>query len=289
MPSQDYTQEKGAPAGSSAYYALLFAPSERRPALTALSAWRREVGSVVPECSDAGVAAVKLNWWREELDRLFGGQPRHPVTQTLRPAIEQLDLPREQFDQVLEGARMDLEYGSYPSFRELSVYCHHMGSAPAHLFVSVSGYRDPRTRQFAHDLGMALQLGALLRNLPRDLAAGRLYIPEDELHAAGLDRSALLNDNAPPEALAALFEDQAARIRGFIAQARERLPDLDRPGQQPALVLLALQERLLQSMAADGYPLMRRRHHLTPLHKLWIAWRTARRARRARPDRGHAN
>lgn len=280
MPSQDYSQEKGAPPGSSPYYALLFAPPGRRTALTALCAWRREIGTVVPECSDAGVAAVKLNWWHEELDRLFNGQPRHPVTQALQQPVEAFGLPREQFDQVLEGARMDLEYGSYPSFRELSVYCHNLGCATAHLFVTIAGYQDTQTPRFAHDLGMALQLGALLRNLPRDLAAGRLYIPEDELQAVGLDRAALLNDNAGPDGLTRLFDTQAERIKGFIAQARERLPAVDCGNQRPALVLLALQERLLDSMAADGYPLLQRRHHLTPLHKLWIAWRTARRARR---------
>ncbi|MBA1148920.1 squalene/phytoene synthase family protein [Ectothiorhodospiraceae bacterium WFHF3C12] len=282
MSSQDYCQDKGAPTGSSLYYALLFAPPERRHALTALSAWRREVGSVVPDCSDAGVAAVKLNWWHEEVDRLFQGQPRHPVTQALLDPVRSLELPREQFDQVLEGARMDLEYGSYPSFRELSVYCHNMGSAAAHLAVTTAGYTDPQTPRFAHDLGMALQLGSLLRNLPRDLAAGRLYVPEDELRQAGLDRDELLNDNAEPEALTALLREQADRVQGFIAHARDRLPAADRSSQRTGLILLALQERLLLSMAADGYPLMRRRHHLTPLHKLWVAWRTARRARRGR-------
>lgn len=291
MPAQDYCQEKGAPAGSSLYYALLFAPPSRRTALTALSAWRREVGRVIPECSDAGVAAVKLNWWREELDRLFAGQPRHPATQALLEPVQSLNLPRETFQQVLEGAQMDLQYGSYPSFRELSVYCHNMGCATAHLAVTVAGFRDPQTPLHAHDMGMGLQLAALLRNLPRDLAAGRLYIPEDELAEAGISRQQLLEGNADPSAARRLFARQAQRAFDFLAQARERLPSEERRRQRAGLVLMALQERLLESMAADDYPLMQRRHHLTPLRKLWLAWRAARRARRgllpaspARPD-----
>jgi len=282
MTADTYCQEKGAPPGSSLHYALLFAPADRRAALTALSAWRREVGSIVRECSDAGVAAVKLNWWRKELGRLFDGQPSHPVTQSLAEPVHTRSLPADYFHQVLEGVRMDLEYGSYPGFRELSVYCHSTGCAAAHLAVKIAGYREPETARFGHDLGMGLQLASLLRNVRRDAAAGRVYIPEDELRDAGLDRSALLDHNADPEALRQLLAQQAQRARDFLKQARERLPAADVPAQRTGLILAALQERLLDVMEEDGFPLLERRHHLTPLYKLWIAWRTGLRARRGR-------
>lgn len=282
MTTETYCQEKGAPPGSSLHYALLFAPPGRRAALTALSAWRREVGAIVPECSDAGVAAVKLNWWREEIGRLFDGRASHPVTQALAGPVAELDLPADYFRQVLEGVQMDLEYGSYPGFRELSVYCHSMGCASVHLAVKIAGYRNPETARFGHDLGMGLQLVSLLRNVRRDASAGRVYIPEDELRDAGLDRDALLDDNADPEALRQVFAQQAQRARAFLAQARERLPAEDAPAQRAGLILAALQERLLDVMEADGFPLLERRHLVTPLRKLWIAWRAGRRAMRGR-------
>lgn len=281
MDALAYCRDKAAPEGSSLHYALLFAGEEERAALLALAAYRAEVLEVPREVSDAGVGAVKLNWWREELQRLFDGRPRHPVSQALAPVIERHGFSREPFDQVLEAAQMDLEYGSYPGLRELTVYCHHAGGLtdPA---CRVAGPDTPETAAFAHDLAMGLELTRMLRHLGRDAAAGRVYIPEADLAAEGLDREAVIARRDSP-ALRRVLAAQGKRAGDFLDSAIARLPRAARRRQRPALVLAVLYRRLLAVMAEDGHPQLERRHHLTPLRKLWLAWRSARRPERIRP------
>ncbi|PWG63482.1 squalene/phytoene synthase family protein [Spiribacter halobius] len=276
-----YCRDKAAPEGSSLHYALLFAGAPEREALLALAAYRAEVLEVPREVSDPGVGAVKLKWWQEELERLFAGQPRHPVSQALAPVIERHGFAREPFAEVIEAARMDLEYGSYPALRELTVYCHRAGGL-AELARRVGGPDTPQTAAFAHDLAMGLELTRLLRHLGRDIAAGRVYIPEADLAAEGLTREDLLA-RRDSEALRRVLAVQGQRARDFLDSAIRRLPRPARRRQRPALVLAVLYRRLLAVMAEDDHPQLERRHHLTPLRKLWLAWRSARRPERIRP------
>jgi phytoene synthase len=279
MTPEEYCQQKAAPAGSSLYYALYFADPAKRPALAALHAYQREVTEVVQAVREPAVARAKLQWWREELQRAFDGQPQHPITQALQQdVIGRYKLAREYFEQVIEGAEMDLEYGVYPSFKELSLYCHRAGGSITRLAVDVCGYRDRQTVRYAHDLGMGLCLTALLRNVRRDVDAGRIYLPEDEMRQAGVSRDDLYQRQTP-ERVRELFALQAERIRAFFSQALERLPAQDRPAQRPGLILAQLDLALLNEMEREGFPLLERSFRLTPIRKLWIAWRTARRHR----------
>jgi phytoene synthase len=279
MTPEEYCQQKAAPAGSSLYYALYFADPAKRPALAALYAYQREVTEVVQAVREPAVARAKLQWWREELQRTFDGQPQHPITQALQQdVIGRYKLAREYFEQVIEGTEMDLEYGVYPSFKELSLYCHRAGGSITQLAVDVCGYQDRQTVRYAHDLGMGLCLTSLLRNVRRDVDAGRIYLPEDEMRQTGVSRDDLYQRQTP-ERVRELFALQAERIRAFFAQALERLPAQDRPVQRPGLILAQLDLTLLDEMEREGFPLLERSFRLTPIRKLWIAWRTARRHR----------
>lgn len=279
MTPEEYCQQKAAPPGSSLYYALHFTAPAKRSALAAVYAYQREVAEVVHSVSEPAVARVKLQWWREELQRAFSGQPQHPIAQALQQeAIGRHQLAHEYFEQIIEGAEMDLEYGAYPSFKELSLYCHRMGGSVTQLAVDVCGYEDRQTVHYAHDLGMGLQLTALLRNVRRDVDAGRIYLPEDEMRQTGVSREDLYQRQTP-ERVRALFSLQAERIRAFFAQALEKLPAQDRAAQRPGVILAHLNLAWLDEMEREGFPLLERSFRLTPIRKLWIAWRTARRHR----------
>ncbi len=278
MDPIQYCQDKAAPPGSGPYYAIRMAPAGSRAALLAAHAYHTEIMAIPVEVSDAGVASVKLNWWREELDRILAGEARHPVGQLLQQAIRAHQLSEEPLRHILDAAAMDLEYGTYPSFRELSMYCHHNGGALAQLLVEACGYDDGASLDFAHDLGMALTLDAGLRNLRRDVRAGRIYLPEDEMQAAGAHRD-MLHQAATVEPVRRLLAEQAHRVEQFFLQAEQHLPRADRRRQRSQLVLIALSRALMREMARDGYPLLEQSYDLTPIRKLWIAWRTARRAR----------
>lgn len=279
MDPLDYCRGKAAPAGSSLHYALLFASRDSTPGLLAINALHAEISTVADDCSEPGVAAVKLNWWAEELERLRGGQPRHPASQAMSDAINAHELDAYVLDELISGARMDLEYGAYPSFRELSVYCHRLGVTPAQVAVQICGHDDAGSLAVAHDLGMGLQLVRMLRRLPRHLAGGRVYFPEDELAEANADRDRLVAGEVD-EGMASVINQHATRARTFLDNADSRVTDRDRERLKPMLITAALYRRLLDTMQSDGFPLLRRHHHLTPVRKLGVAWRTARRQRR---------
>jgi len=279
MQPQEYCRHKAAPPGSSLHYALLFTDQRTRADLLALNAYQREVTEIVDECSDRGVAAVKIGWWGEELDRIHRGQARHPVGVALQAAIHRGALTPDHLGDVIEGARMDLEYGAYPSFRELSVYCHRVGCTPAEIAVSVCGFRNPGTPTLGHDLGMGLQITRFLRNLRRHAADGRVYLPEDEMQRYGVERAALSADRTG-EPLRALLGDLAERGRTFLTRAIDGVASEDRAAQAPLIITATLYRALLTGMSEDSLPVLERRHHLTPVRKLWLAWRTARRERR---------
>ncbi|KAB7623672.1 squalene/phytoene synthase family protein [Alkalilimnicola sp. S0819] len=281
MNAEQYCREKAAARGSSLHYTLRFAERDRQPALYALHAFHAEVMSAGREISEPAVASVKLNWWREELERLFRGEGRHPVSQALAPALERYNLPREYFEEMIQAAQTDLDYNAYPDFKALSLYCHRAGGALQELLVEVNGYRNRETSRYAHDLGMALQLGEILRRVRQDALVGRVYLPEDEMRRVGIDRGELLRPTTSDK-LREFFALQADRIDDFTTQALQRLAPEDARAQRSGLIRLILQRRLLDELRAERFPLLDRGIHLTPLRKLWLAWRTARSPVRAR-------
>lgn len=279
MEPLDYCRDKIAPPGSAVYYAVRFAPADQHDALLALHTVHAEITEVPDEVSDAAVGEFKLNWWREEIARLVAGEPRHPATQALAPAVTAFDLDTQDLGEMVEGASMDLTYGSYPSFRELSVYCHRTGGALARLLVSIAGADTASAARFAHDLGVARTLQRRLLSVRRDAQAGRVYIPEDDLSHNGVARNELMGTQTT-EAMQSLFRAQADRIHGFMDQADSHLADDERAALRSGIILAALDRAQLRELAREAFPLLERRVELTPLRRFWIAWRTARRQQR---------
>lgn len=284
MNPEEYCRAKVAPEGSSLHYALLFAPRQHRLGLLGLAAFRTEVLAVPREVSDAGVAAVKLTWWQEELTRLTDGVPRHPVTQALASTMHSNAFPTEGLNEVIEAARMDLEYGSYPTLRELTLYCHRAGGGVADLARRLSHNEGVNAASFAHDLAIGLELTRMLRHLRRDLAAGRCYIPNDELSIRGLSTEALLKDPSS-EAARSVITQQARRAQQFLNSAINRLSNEAREQHRYGLILAVLYRALIQSIEQDNRSVVTHQHHLTPLRKLWLAWRTARAPQRVRAEK----
>lgn len=276
MTPAEYCQNKAARSGSSFYYSFLFLPAEQRDAITALYAFCREVDDVVDECVDVGVARTKLQWWRDEIGRTFAGRPQHPVAEALRQALQRFDLPHEHFLEVIDGMEMDLDQQVYPSLRDLLLYCHRVASMVGLMAAEIFGYDDRHTLRYAHDLGTAFQLTNIIRDVREDAARGRIYLPLDELQRFGVTPEQILGleDN---ESIRALIRFQAQRAREYYQRAMENLPEVDRYAQRSGLIMATIYQTLLDEMDKDGFAVMRRRVGLTPLRKLWLAWRTSRR------------
>ena len=273
MTPEEYCQQRAAASGSSFYYSFLFLPPRRRAAITALYAFCREVDDVVDECDDPQVAAGKLAWWRQELDRLYAGQPQHPVTQALQPMLAEFSLPQEQLLEIIDGMEMDLTQSRYLDFTALSLYCYRVASVVGLLAAEIFGFQDRRTLKYAHDLGTAFQLTNIIRDVGEDARRGRVYLPMDELKRFGVSVADILAARQTDD-FRKLMEFQIDRAERYYAQAMSELPAIDRKAQRPGLVMAAIYRTLLDEIRHDGCQVLTQRTSLTPIRKLWIAWRT---------------
>lgn len=273
MSPDQYCQDRVAKSGSSFYYSFLFLPPPRRRAIMALYAFCREVDDVVDEIADPGVARQKLAWWRGEVADTFAGHPGHQVGRALQPVIATFNLPREHFDAIIDGMQMDLDWNRYPDFATLETYCHRVAGVVGLLSAEIFGYRDGATREYARNLGLALQLTNILRDVGEDARRNRVYLPLDELasHDVSVDDLILYRET---DAVARLLRSQAQRARGYYTAAFAALPAGDRKAQRAGLIMGAIYRQLLDEVEAEGAAVMNRRVALTPLRKLWIAWKT---------------
>ena len=273
MTPDEYCRQKAAQSGSSFYYSFLFLPPERRRAITALYAFCREVDDAVDEPSDPSAARATLAWWRGEVDRLFAGNPQHPVTRALDPAIEPFGITKVQLNEIMDGMEMDLNQSRYMNFAGLQLYCHRVAGVVGALAAGIFGYRNPRTREYAEKLGLAFQLTNIIRDVGEDARKNRIYLPLDELKEYGVTAADILNANHT-ESFVRLMRFQAERARRCYDEALALLPAEDRRAQRPGLMMAAIYRALLDEIAGDDYRVLHQRTALTPIRKLWIAWRT---------------
>ena len=273
MTPHEYCQERAAASGSSFYYSFLFLPEERRRAITALYAYCREVDDVVDETSDPAVARLKLAWWRTEIAAIYTGKPQHPVAQALADCVAPFRLARERLEEIIDGMQMDLERNRYETFDALRLYCHRVAGVVGLLSAEIFGYTDRATLDYAHNLGIAFQLTNIIRDIGEDARRDRIYLPLDDLARYGVSASDIIaareSDN-----FRAMMRFQIARARSYYSQAMDKLPRADRATQRAGLIMAAIYQRLLDEIEADGCRVLSTRVALTPLRKLWIAWRT---------------
>ncbi|MGB2819261.1 MAG: presqualene diphosphate synthase HpnD [Burkholderiaceae bacterium] len=274
MTPDEYCQQKAAASGSSFYYAFVFLPPERRRAITAVYAYCREVDDAVDEVTDPSVAEAKLAWWSGELAALFARQPSHPVTRALLPFIDgPFGITRPRLEAILEGMAMDLRQNRYLDFPALRRYAHLVAGVVGEISAGIFGYTDPRTVDYADRLGLTLQLINVIRDVGDDARRGRVYIPVDELQRFEV-RAADLLAGRYVDGFVPLMRFQAERARATYREAIDLLPAVDRRAQRPGLIMGAIYATLLDEIERENFQVLHQRIALTPLRKLWIAWRT---------------
>jgi phytoene synthase len=273
MTPDEYCQQRAAASGSSFYYSFLFLPSERRRAITAFYAFCREVDDVADEVSDTQVARAKLAWWRTEVANLMAGHPLHPVTQALLPFVSRFGIDGARMNEIIDGMEMDLTHHRYADFESLRLYCHRVAGVVGQISAAIFGYRHAPTLEYAETLGLAFQLTNIIRDVGEDARRGRVYIPAEELRRHGLTAEDILA-RRPGEGFRALLEEQAARAESYFELAFSRLHPEDRRDQRAGLIMAAIYRTLLKEIRRDGFPVLDGRVSLTPVRKLWIAWKT---------------
>lgn len=278
---QQYVQDKAAGSGSSFYYAFLFLPPQRRAAITAFYAFCREVDDVVDEVSDPGVAAVKLQWWRSEVEQAFDGKPSHPVMRALMPLAAAHGIAAGHLQAVIEGCQTDLDQNRFLDWTALQRYCHLVAGVVGEVAANIFGHTEPATLQYAHRLGLAMQLTNIIRDVGDDARRGRIYLPVAELQQFDVKAHELLKREEPwgySERFQALMRFQAARAHRCYDEAFALLPAADRVAQKPGLMMANIYRTLLREIESQDFQVLHQRTSLTPLRKLWIAARTHLRA-----------
>ncbi len=279
MNPDQYCQDKAATSGSSFYSSFRFLPELKRRAITALYAFCREVDDVVDETKEEEVARQTLNWWREEVARLYTGHATHPVALALQDLLNDFNLAQEYLLEIIDGMEMDLDIHHYATFKDLSLYCYRAASVVGLLSAEIFGFNNRDTLKYAHDLGMAFQLTNILRDVREDAERGRVYLPQNELAQFGVTRQNLIQP-VTSDGVKKLLQFQADRAREFYLKAFNELPEEDRFSQRTGLIMAEIYLSLLEEIENDGYRVLEHRIKLTPARKLWLAWRASRREKK---------
>jgi phytoene synthase len=270
---------RGAPsAGSSFHYSFGLLPRDRRRAIETVYAFCRHVDDLADEGMSGRDAQAQLMLVRDELERCYQSAPTLPVTRALQDSIRRFRIPREPFEAILEGVEMDLHKRRYATFAELRGYCVRVASAVGLLCLPIFGCRHPKSRDYAVDLGIALQLTNILRDLKADATRGRIYLPIDEMESFGYGERHLLAGETGP-AFLALMRYQAVRAARHYESAAAALPVIDRKSLLPAEVMGAIYRRLLRRLEAERFPVFEKRivvPRLTQLSLVYRAWVTGR-------------
>ena len=272
MTPEQYVQQKAAASGSSFYYAFLFLPKPRRAAITAFYAFCREVDDVVDDMVDPGVARTKLAWWQAEVAKAFAGKPTHPVMLALMPLAATYDIEERHLQAIIDGCQMDMEQTRYLDYPGLQRYCHLVAGVVGEVAASIFGQTQPQTTAYAHKLGQALQLTNIIRDVGEDALRGRIYLPISDLQQFDVKAHEVLK-RTYSDRFTALMKFQAARAQGLYDEAFALLPSADRRTQKPGLMMASIYRTLLQEIERDNFQVLHQRVSLTPLRKLWLAWK----------------
>jgi len=245
-------------SGTSFYYAFQVLPAAKRRAIYALYSFCRAVDDCVDE--EGGEGEVGLERWLAEVDRCYAGRPTTDLGRDLAVALKSFPIPRGCLEDIVAGCRMDLTTARYETFEDLRVYCRRVASAVGLASIEVFGYKDQGTPLYASELGLALQLTNILRDVGSDA---------EQILSAHSQRASSRTDG-----LEALLRFQAERARAHHERARELLPARDRRSLVAAEIMGALYRAILEEVARRGYPLAGPRVRLSGPRKAWIALAT---------------
>ncbi|MGN6737949.1 presqualene diphosphate synthase HpnD [Neisseria sp. P0022.S007] len=252
MLALDYCCQKAAESHSSFLSGFRFLSVEKRNAITVLYAFCRELDDVVDGCTDPNVAQITLNWWRSDLEKVFNNEmPEHPVHQALKDIRASFDLPKNEFEALIDGMQMDLEQARYGSFDELKLYCHRVAGVVGRLIARILGFSNPQTLEYAEKMGLALQLTNIIRDVGEDARQGRIYLPIEEMQKFDVPANVIMQCK-PTDNFAKLMQFQVDRARETYREAMLLLPAADKKSQKVGLIMAAIYYALLNEIDRDG-------------------------------------
>jgi 15-cis-phytoene synthase len=258
------------------YYSFLVLTPARRQAIVAVWDFCRAVDDAVDEArveTDADRVAVqaRLDEWRLEIERCFiGAEPQTRQGLALAPFVKEFDLPRGPFGDLVDGVAMDIGHRRYKTFAELYQYCYRVASTVGIICVQIFGCQDAQSRDYATDLGLALQLTNILRDVKKDLAQGRVYIPLDDMARFGVTEEMLARDTSSP-AVRALLRAQAVRAREFYARATRGIPPDESRRLIAAEIMSGIYQAILTEIERRDFDVFGETVRVSRPRRAWIA------------------
>jgi len=257
--------------GSNFYYSFLLLPRTQRRAIKDVYAFCRLLDDVVDEDQTGRAPYAELQYWRGEIEACYKGNPTNKFSEKLLVSIEEFDLPKQPFLDLIDGMEMDLKWHSYQTFADLREYCYRAASAVGLICIEIFGYESARTREYAVNLGLALQLTNILRDLTEDAKRGRIYIPLEDLERFGYSEHDVRQNlyNAP---FIELMKYQHARAASYFERAASSLPEQDRASMFAAEIMGAIYRELLDQIPAVQFDVYRNRLSVSKTRRLQIAF-----------------
>jgi phytoene synthase len=238
---------------TSFYYSFLVLPAAQRDAIVTVWDACRAIDDAVDEAASRTDAETRLRFWRGEIARVFdGGAPESPQGLALQPVAARFALPRRAFEDLVDGVQMDLEHTRYATFTDLREYCWRVASTVGLICLNIFGCRHPGGRDYAMNLGLALQLTNIVRDVATDLGRGRIYLPQDEIERAGCSEAQLKGGVVTPQ-VAALLEQQCQRARAYYERAAAALPPGEARHLVAAEIMGAIYFAILQRIERRGF------------------------------------
>jgi phytoene synthase len=266
----EYCSQLTRKSRSNFYYSFLFLSKDKRQAMYAVYAFCRSVDDVADGSAPVSEKQTLLDEWRREIDRCYGGKPAHPITMKLAQSIQKFPIPKEHFEELINGVEMDLTHTRYPTFAELYEYCYRVAGVVGLMCIEIFGYRNPKAKDYAVNLGVALQLTNIMRDLKVDAERDRIYLPQEELVRFGYSEVELCRGAYTP-AFVELMHFTGSRARQYFHNARQLLADEDRRSLFAAEIMGTIYYRLLETIEASRYRVFDRTISLPTSHKLWTA------------------
>ena len=239
---------------------------ERKRDITVFYAFCRVIDDIADSAQfDAAQKKIRLAAWREMLRRACADEP--VLAREVRGLIDKYSLPIDILEEIIAGVEMDLSISRYATFEELRVYCYRVASAVGLVSIEIFGYRNARCKEYALELGLALQMTNIIRDVGKDLWSGRIYLPQEDLARFGYSELEL-QDRQHNERFVRLMEFEAARAREFFSRAAEALPPEDRRAMVPAEIMSSIYRGLLRRMELDQFRVFEKDYRLSGLEKV---------------------
>jgi phytoene synthase len=243
---------------------------ERKRDITVFYAFCRVVDDIA-DSAELSVAEkqARLTAWRQMLQAATPDEP--PLARDIRQLMAKYSLPEAMLEEIIAGVEMDLSIRRYATFEALRVYCYRVASAVGLVSIEIFGYRNPRCKQYAVELGLALQVTNIIRDVGKDMQNGRIYLPQEDLARFHYSETEMMQRHYN-ERFVQLMEFEAQRARQFFANAAAALPAEDRRAMTPAEIMGSVYRRLLRRIELDKFRVFEKDYQLSKIEKAgWIA------------------